>query len=171
MVEPLILTLGLHEDDQSRFERLRRLHFPPERNFIPAHVTLFHHLPGTGLDAVQADLESQCAAQPAFDVDVTGLRFLGRGVAYELQSPDLLALRRGLAGRWQEWLTPQDQQGYRPHITIQNKATGEAARALRDAMQAGFSPFTVRAEELLLWRYLGGPWQALGHYKFAKPVQ
>ena len=167
MVEPLILTLGLHEDDQARFERLRRLHFPPERNLIPAHVTLFHHLPGAEVDAVQAALAERCAAQPAFDVAVTGLRFLGRGVAYELQSPDLLALRRGLAGRWQEWLTLQDQQGYRPHITIQNKATAEAARALRDAMQAGFAPFTVRAEGLLLWRYLGGPWQALGQHRFS----
>ena len=167
MVEPLILTLGLHTDDQARFERLRRLHFPPERNLIPAHVTLFHHLPGAEVEAVQATLAERCAAQTAFDVTVTGLRFLGRGVAYELQSPDLVALRRGLAGQWQDWLTLQDRQGYRPHITIQNKATGEAARALRDAMQAGFAPFTVRAEALLLWRYLGGPWQAVGQHPFA----
>ncbi len=167
MTEPLILTLGLHPEDQARFERLRRLHFPAERNLIPAHVTLFHHLPGTELDAVQRDVTRRCAGLTAFHVTVSGLRFLGRGVAYELQSPELLALRAKLAGEWRTWLTPQDQQGYRPHITIQNKAAPEAARALRDAMQAGFAPFTVRAEGLLLWRYLGGPWEALGQHAFA----
>ena len=168
MAEPLILTLGLHPGDQARFERLRRLHFPPERNLIPAHATLVHHLPGHELEAVQEELAARCAQQPPFDVDVTGLRFLGRGVAYELHAPDLLALRRGLAGQWRDWLTLQDQQGWRPHVTIQNKATPEAARALRDAMQAGFAPFTVRAEGLLLWRYMGGPWLAAGRHSFAE---
>lgn len=166
MAEPLILTLGFHTGDQARFERLRRLHFPPERNLIPAHATLFHQLPGDGLAAVRAELVALCASQPPFDVAVTCLRFLGRGVAFELQSTELHALRRGLASQWQHWLTPQDQQGWRPHVTIQNKATPEAARALRDAMQAGFAPFTVRGDGLLLWRYLGGPWQAEGRYKF-----
>ena len=91
-----------------------------------------------------------------------GLRFLGRGVAYELRAPELVGLRGRLARGWQDWLTPQDAQGYRPHVTIQNKAAPEAARALRDAMQAGFAPFTVRAEGLLLWHYLGGPWELAG---------
>src|ERR1700712_5017184 len=43
---PLILTLALHGEDQARFDRLRIAHFPPERNLIPAHITMFHHLPG-----------------------------------------------------------------------------------------------------------------------------
>lgn len=167
MDAPLILTLALHGDDQARFDRLRRLHFPPERNMIPAHVTLFHHLPGAERDAVQAAVAARCAVQAPFAVDVRGLRFLGRGVAYELHAPDLLAIRADLARQWQDRLTPQDRQGWRPHITIQNKAAPDAARALRDAMQAGFAPFTVRAEGLLLWRYLGGPWEALGRHPFA----
>lgn len=167
MAEPLILTLALHDEDQARFDRLRQLHFPPERNFIPAHVTLFHHLPGEEMATVQAELEGRAAAQAPFGVAVTGLRFLGRGVAYELQSPELSAFRRALAGRWAQWLTAQDQQGFRPHVTIQNKATPEAARALRDAMQAGFAPFSVRATGVLLWRYLGGPWQEASRHPFA----
>lgn len=166
MAEPLILTLALHDDDQARFERLRRLHFPPERNMIPAHVTLFHHLPGAELEALQAELHAQCAAVAPFDVGVAGLRFLGRGVAYELQSAELSALRGALARRWAPWLTLQDQQGFRPHVTIQNKAAPEAARALRDALQAGFTPFSVRATGVLLWRYLGGPWQGAGRHLF-----
>lgn len=162
---PLILTLALHPDDQARFERLRQLHFPTSRNLIPAHVTLFHHLPGLEIEAVRHAIEARGAAPP-FAVAVSGLRFLGRGVAYALDSPALLTLRAGLAREWNGWLTPQDRQGYRPHVTIQNKASPEAARALHAKLQAAFTPFTVRAEGLDLWRYLGGPWDPQGHHPF-----
>lgn len=166
---PLVLTLALHPDDQARFDRLRTLHFPSGRNMIPAHVTLFHHLPGAGIDAIQDTLRRECAALAAFPVQASGLRFLGRGVAYELQAAELLALRNRLARHWQDWLTPQDAQGYRPHVTVQNKARPEDARALRDAMLAGFAPFSVRAGGLLLWHYLGGPWSLAGEHKFSPP--
>lgn len=164
---PLILTLALHPDDQARFERLRILHFPAGRNLIPAHVTLFHHLPGPEIDAIQHALQQRCATLPPFPVVACGLRFLGRGVAYALEAPELATLRAGLARQWHEWLTPQDRQGYRPHVTIQNKATPEAARALQQNLQAAFAPFAVRAEGVLLWRYLGGPWEAVGRHAFA----
>jgi len=26
-------------------------------------------------------------------------------------------------------------------------------------LQSGFTPITIRGEGLLLWRYLGGPWE------------
>lgn len=160
---PLILTLALHADDQARFERLRRLHFPPDRNLIPAHVTLFHHLPGQEVEAARDAIEARCAAPP-FPVAVSGLRFLGRGVAYALEAPALAALRADLAREWAGWLTLQDRQGWRPHVTIQNKAPPEAARALHANLQAAFTPFTVRAEGLDLWRYLGGPWKHMGRH-------
>ena len=162
---PLILTLALHPDDQARFERLRQLHFPAGRNMIPAHVTLFHHLPGQEVQAVSDAVAARCAVPP-FAVAVPGLRFLGRGVAYALESPALTALRAGLARDWDGWLTPQDRQGYRPHVTVQNKATPEAARALHAKLQAAFAPFTVRAEGLDVWRYLGGPWELVSRHPF-----
>jgi hypothetical protein len=52
-------------------------------------------------------------------------------------------------------------------VTIQNKATPEAARMLLQNLQAGFAPFTVRAEALLLWRYLGGPWEPVSRHPFS----
>lgn len=162
---PLILTLALHADDQARFERLRQLHFPPDRNLIPAHVTLFHHLPGQEIEAVRNAIDARCA-MPPFSVAVSGLRFLGRGVAYALESAALASLRAGLARDWDGWLTPQDRQGWRPHVTIQNKASPEAARALHANLQAAFAPFTVRAEGLDLWRYMGGPWKHQGRHPF-----
>lgn len=163
----LILTLGMEEDAQARFDAMRTRHFPPDRNVVPAHVSLFHALPGEEVDTVAQDIQAACAEQGPFRVQVGGLRSLGRGVAYELRSPELVRMRAGLAKHWQDWLTPQDRQGFRPHMTIQNKAAPEEARALLAAMKAEFVPFGFTATGLLLWRYLGGPWDAVGRFPFA----
>ena len=44
--DPLILTLAFDEPTFARFDGERRRHFPESLNRIPAHATLFHHLPG-----------------------------------------------------------------------------------------------------------------------------
>ena len=165
MTEPLIVTLLLEEAAQQRFDRVREQHFPAERNFLAAHVTLFHALPGEQLDAVRADLAAS-ADRPAFDVAVTGVRFLGRGVAYALASSELAAVRAGLVSSWQPWLTPQDRQKHAPHVTVQNKVAPAAARALHERLLAEFVPYDVRARGLGLWRYLGGPWEAVDEFTF-----
>jgi 2'-5' RNA ligase len=162
---PLIVTLLLDDEAQERFDRLRAEHFPPERNHLRAHVTLFHALPGEHLDAVRADLVT-AADREAFDVAVTGLRFLGRGVAFTLESAELGALRAELAAAWQPWLTPQDRQRHAPHVTVQNKVEPAVARELHDQLLAGFVPYRVRARGLGLWRYLGGPWEPLAELSF-----
>ena len=165
--EPLIVTLLLEEAAQQRFDRLREQHFPPERNFLAAHVTLFHALPGEQLDAVRADL-AEAAGRPAFDVAVTGVRFLGRGVAYSLASSEVAALRAGLVSYWEPWLTPQDRQKHAPHVTVQNKVQPAVARALHERLLAEFVPYDVGARGLGLWRYLGGPWEPLGEFAFGR---
>jgi 2'-5' RNA ligase len=156
-MEPLIVTLKLDVDTFSRFDRLRREHFPAKLNHLSAHLTLFHQLPGGERDTVEADLRA-VAPTAAVELQVTGLRSLGRGVAFEIVSPPLSSLRAELARRWAHWLTPQDRQGFRPHVTVQNKVSVEEARALKVSLEAGFSPFMARGEGFLLWRYLGGPW-------------
>jgi 2'-5' RNA ligase len=132
---------------------------------LAAHVTLFHALPGGREDAVAADLAA-AAARPPFDVAVTGLRLLGRGVAYTLESAELARLRAGLAASWEPWLTRQDRQRHAPHVTVQNKVAPEVARALHDRLSAGFTPGTVPARGLGLWRYLGGPWEPRAEFPF-----
>lgn len=69
-----------------------------------------------------------------------------------------MRLRQALAWEWRDWLTPQDSAKIAPHVTIQNKVPPEQARALMRELEAGFRPFTARAEGLTLWRYLEGPW-------------
>jgi 2'-5' RNA ligase len=163
---PLIVTLLLDEPAQARFDALRRAHFPPERNHLQAHVTLFHALPGEHEADVRADLE-RAARRPAYEVDVARVRSLGRGVAYDLRSPVLDAQRAALARGWSGWLTPQDARPHSPHVTVQNKVTPEQARALLRELQGSFVPGTVLATGLGLWRYLGGPWEPRGRYLFS----
>lgn len=166
LTDPLILTLGLDAGSFARLDALRRAHFPPALNRIPAHVTLFHHLPGAAEGEVAATLAHACAATPAFAVRVTGLRSLGRGVALSLEAPEAARLRADLARGWEAWLTPQDRQGWRPHVTVQNKVAPDVARATLAALAAGFAPWEARAQGLLLWRYRGGPWEAAGEFPF-----
>lgn len=163
---PLILTLAFEHDASERFNDMRRRHFPAARNFIPAHLTLFHKLPGQEEAPIANVLRSVSRHEEAMLIDVTGIRFLGGGSAYEMKSKPLMALRRSLAAEWSDWLSPQDAQGFSPHVTIQNKVPAEAARALADELRAAFTPFQVLATGLLLWRYRGGPWEAAGEFPF-----
>jgi 2'-5' RNA ligase len=162
---PLIVTLLLEDAAQRRFDRLRAAHFPAERNHLAAHVTLFHALPGEHLAEVRSELAA-AAARPPFEVAVTGVRLLGRGVALDLAAAELTALRSALAGVFEPWLTRQDQQWSRPHVTVQNKVEPAAARALHAQLTAGFVPETVTARGLGLWRYLGGPWAPVEELSF-----
>lgn len=154
---PLILTLGLDAESFARLDALRREHFPPERNHLRAHLTLFHHLPGDRLAEV-IDTLAAAASRPPPALQVTGVRSLGRGVAFEIASPELVRLRADLAARFRAHLTPQDAQGFRPHVTVQNKVAPDDARALKAKLEGGFAPWGARGEALLLHRYLGGPW-------------
>jgi 2'-5' RNA ligase len=163
---PLILTLLLDESSFSFFNTLRKKHFPPDLNFIDAHLTLFHHLPN--IAEVRSQLQVITANLPAMTLQVTGLMKLGRGVAYRLDCPELVGLQAQLKRQWREWLTLQDGQGFRPHITVQNKVSPATANALYDALTASFTPFAVRGTGLSLWEYLGGPWRKVGEYTFAE---
>lgn len=166
-----VLTLRLDDATFAFFDDLRRRHFPAERNFLPAHLTLFHRLPEDGVADVAAVLAAAASATAAFPLPFTAPRSLGRGVACDVHSPELLRLRRRLADAFEPWLTPQDAQGYRPHVTVQNKATAEAARQLHAELTAAWQPRTGRGEGLLLWRYAGGPWDAAGAFPFRAPAQ
>ena len=166
---PLILTLLMDDASQMRFDRLREAHFPPGRNYLRAHLTLFHKLPAERVTDIREDLREVCGGREPFTLTTTGVRFLGQGVAYELSSPEMLSLRKELAVRWGPWLGEQDRQGFRPHVTVQNKVSPEDARTLHERLRAYFSPFEVGGDGLSLWRYLGGPWEPTGTYPFGMP--
>ncbi len=162
---PLILTLRLDGKSFAYFNGLRQAHFPPAINYLDAHLTLFHHLPA--VPEVTALLGEMAARQPVIPLEVPGLMKLGRGVAFRINSPELMQLRAYLKGQWAAWLTPQDAQGFRPHVTVQNKVDPAAANALYDSLSAGFQPFTAQGTGLSLWAYRGGPWEKGEEFGFA----
>ena len=98
---------------------------------------------------------------------VTGVRSLGRGVALVLEGPELLAMRARLARRFEEDLSAQDRQGFRPHVVVQNKVSPEEAKVLLAQMSGGFEPWKVQAVGLGWWDYLGGPWELRQVLSFA----
>jgi 2'-5' RNA ligase len=163
---PLILTLALDPATQAHFDALRQRHFPPAINYLAAHVTLFHHLPGAERAAIAAELTRRARQLPPLPVLVTGLRFLGRGVAFTLENPTLRQLHKELQTTWHAWLTPQDQQKLSPHITVQNKVAPAPARQLLAELTATFQPTQITGTGLRLWAYRGGPWELLQHFPF-----
>ena len=164
---PIIVTALMGAADFAWADGLRRAHFPPERNWLGAHITLFHHLPPSALGEVAGRLK-RLGAGPPPTARLTDVMLLGRGVAYRVESPELLAMRAELADAFAGMLTPQDQAKPRLHITIQNKVTPERAKALYEKMDAEFEPFSFEACGLLLWRYRGGPWEAVERFEFGE---
>ena len=164
---PFIVTLKLDDASHAWLDALRQAHFPPERNFLQAHLTLFHKLPGEEAEAVDADLAAAAGARPPLPLTFDAPMFLGFGVAIHVESAPLAALQAELARRWRPWLNAQDRQGFRPHVTVQNKVPAEAARALQAELEAGWTPRTGTGVGLSLWRYLGGPWAHVADHLFA----
>jgi 2'-5' RNA ligase len=166
---PLLVTVEMDAESFSRLDGLRRRYFPPERNLIPAHVSLFHHLPPSEREAVEGALV-RAASRAAPVLRFGRLRRLGRGMAVDVESPEVSAVQRELAGAFAPWLTPQDRQPFRPHVTLMNKALVEDAERAFAELGAGWAHWEGRGEALLLWRYLGGPWALAARFPFTGPV-
>lgn len=166
MEKPLIVTAQLDEDAIGYFDRLRATHFPPAINRLKAHLTLFHNLPGTEERAVIEALAREARALAPFPVEVAALMKLGRGTAFRLESAPLCALRARLAATFEPWLTRQDREKFRPHVTVQNKVSPAQAIGLYDHLSREFTPFTATAEGLQLWHYEGGPWSPVAAIAF-----
>ena len=163
---PFVVTALLPADLFAWADGLRRAHFPPERNFIAAHVTLFHALAPSLHHEVRgllAELAGRFAPPAA---RLTGVMNLGRGTAFRIESAAMLAVRAEIAARFHGALTAQDQHPPRLHITIQNKVEPVAARALQTELGQRFQSRDFAFAGLGLHVYLGGPWEAAGTWAF-----
>jgi hypothetical protein len=164
---PIIVTAQMGKADQLWADALRAAHFPPERNYLKAHITLFHHLPPGHLPEIKARLAAmarECLAPPAM---LSEVMMLGRGVAYRVDCPDLLAMRDELAEGFTGLLIPQDQARPRLHITVQNKVEPAVAKALHAELAASFQPRPLAITGLSAWYYQGGPWEAIQSWAFS----
>ncbi|WRT69890.1 uncharacterized protein IL334_006881 [Kwoniella shivajii] len=186
---PLILTLRLDQATHKLLTDLRSKYFPPHRNFLTAHVTLFHAIPVHRFAELDSKLKTICNERKGWDVFIGEPEKMGnRGVYLRLRErpsstteglrAQLLAdLKRGIKED-KDKLTNQDLQTMkRPHVTVLNKANGdeEVEKCLaevkevfekmkKDGQKEG--QHIGRATGFELWEYLGGPWKHLKAYSF-----
>jgi hypothetical protein len=153
------------DGDNGWLQELRRSHYPTERNRVPAHLTLFHHLPPSVLAELGRRL-SEYAATPAPGATIAGIIDLGGGTALRVESEGLEDIRHDLALAMQGLLTPQDRAPWRPHVTVQNKVEPREAKALQARLRAGFERRPLAIKGLAVWRYLDGPWEAVKSWTF-----
>jgi hypothetical protein len=164
---PLVVTALFGRQDHAWFNSLRREHYPPERNTVDAHLTLFHQLPPSAADELKHRLSQQVRGVRAPRAKVTGLIALGGGTAYRIEAPELVAIREGLVEAFRGLLTPQDAGRWRPHVTIQNKVTPSLAKTVIAALARDFQPREVEIAGLASWWYRGGPWEPHSRHMFA----
>ncbi|MEP6786271.1 MAG: 2'-5' RNA ligase family protein [Sphingomonadales bacterium] len=162
---PIIVTALLGPADFSWADALRRAHFPPERNHLRAHLTLFHHLPPSVRRELCDVLRDDCRGE-APQARLSSVMSLGRGVAYRVDSPELDTIREELAERLEGVLTPQDRNRANLHITVQNKVDPGVAKILHTRLSADFKPRPLMIAGLAAWWYRGGPWEPIGAWGF-----
>lgn len=164
---PVVVSALFGDADFARLDALRRAHFPPERNQLAAHCTLFHHLPPSLLPELGRRLKESMRAISRPEATIGPLMSLGRGVALRLRCEALEGLRADLAEAFAGLLTPQDSAGWRPHVTIQNKVDPAVAKRLMADLAADWD----RARPLAVigvasFYYRGGPWEPIARYRF-----
>ena len=163
---PLILTAELPPDLHRWTTHLRTRHFPPERNYLEAHVTLFHALPPQVEDELRMLLVRTAGEQGPIPASLEGVMSLGRGTALKLASPAMLNLRAEIAEHFRGMFTAQDSHPPRLHVTVQNKVSPAEARALQAELGAIVQPRTFAFPGMALFRYRGGPWEAVRRFAF-----
>lgn len=156
---PIILTAMMGAADQSAFDALRTRHFPPERNFLAAHITLFHSLPPSALDELGRLVRAIAADTPPPVAVVNAVYSLGNGTAFRIDSTDLLGIRDRVADHFHGSLTAKDQGTPRLHITVQNKVAASEAKALLAVLARDFHPQPLEVTGLAAHHYRGGPWE------------
>lgn len=162
---PLIVTLVLNAEAQQYFGDIRSRYFPAYRNYLDAHLTLFHALPGNGIPSVSAKLSEISAETYSFLLGKKGWKSIGKGVAYTFHCEELLKLHMELQKQWKKWLSPQDAQKLWPHITIQNKVTSAEANETLNALREMEPPVT-EGIGLNLYYYDNGPWEFIKSFDF-----
>ncbi len=165
---PIIVTALPGDADFALLDGLRRTHFPPERNVLAAHLTMFHHLAPGLLDELARRLRAETRGVGAPAARLAGLTNLGGGVAFRVESEALAAIRQRLADAFDGMLTPQDAAPWRPHFTVQNKVAPAIARETLALLSRDFRPRPLRIAGLATWFYRGGPWEPIARYMFTR---
>lgn len=134
---PLILCLKLDKATQTFLTDLRTKHFPSNRNYLAAHVTLFHAIPAHRYSELDSHLHLLSASEKGWEVFVGEPKKMGtKGVMVTVRDRPHGSIER-IHTDLQRWLQRgvreekdrlTDQDARRPgkaHVTILNKAEDE----------------------------------------------
>ena len=163
---PLLVTALLPPDILAWADALRREHYPPERNRLAAHVTLFHGLPPSAGREIRVALAEAAAANPPPAAQIAGIMAMDRGTALKVASHALVAIHENLAERFHGLLSRQDSHPLALHITVQNKVSPEAARRLQADLKATLKPRKFAFPGLALHLYRDGLWEFVQSWRF-----
>ncbi|KAJ4295306.1 hypothetical protein N0V90_007317 [Kalmusia sp. IMI 367209] len=168
-----ILTLNLTPSISIPLDQMREEYFPKHLNRTPAHITLFHALPHSQIDTIDAELTRVTERTKPYHIS-TGKPFrLRKGVAVLLGSGDEQSqhLREELREKWYKWLSQQDNKskGWQPHWTVMNKVEEEkkvqsAFNTLRRILFEDVHHGKVLGFDL--WKYDHGSWEHTREYRF-----
>jgi 2'-5' RNA ligase len=122
---------------------------------------MFHRLPGEYQARIVEKLVCAARGAKSMVAEVGGVRHLGAGVAFSIESPELQEMRALLKSEFVSWLGPQDMQKWQPHITVQNKSSKTRADELYGVLRQSFQNHSITITGLDLWEYLGGPWRPI----------
>ncbi len=163
---PLILTFKLDELSQDRLNLWRQTHFPKERNYLKAHLTIYHQLPGQEIVTIKEKLAEFAAVRDPiaihFDRLMSRQGFVGVGVT----SSEMLVYKSALNTLFMPSLRAQDKEPYRPHVTVTNKGSPREGEAVLKVVAEKFQPWDGAILGLELYHYRGGPWEFADSFLF-----
>ena len=162
---PLLITAELPGGVLEWADALRRAHYPPDRNRLRAHVTLFHGLPPSAEDEIRRVLADLAKAPPP-QARITGLMKLDGGTALAVESPETVTLHGEIAARLHGLVPLHDAQALRLHITIQNKVPLQDARALQAQLGPTIAARSFRFKAFGLYGWDEGLWNPLREFPF-----
>lgn len=163
---PLLVTAVLPPAVFAWAEGLRRTHYPPARNRLAAHVTLFHALPPSAEKEVRRLLSDRTARTPPPMAEIAGIMDLAGGTAFSIRSRGLEALHADLADRLSGLIQQRDDRPLRLHVTVQNKVPRKEAQALQNLLSGAAHPRRFRFAGLLLSHWRDEAWWPGQDYPF-----
>lgn len=135
--KPIVITLTLDKQTHHFLTSLRKKYFPPHRNHLEAHVTLFHAIPAHRYHEVSQEIQTICSRTAPWEVFVSEPRRMGnsgvmvsvrdRRQSIEWLHRKLLKFLEDGIKEDRDRLTEQDKKhwGKVAHVTIQNKVEKE----------------------------------------------
>jgi 2'-5' RNA ligase len=163
-----ILTLKTSDQISNTMQSLRRKWFPQQRNKVPAHLTLFHALPGSRIVQISQSLEKLTRRTRHFNV-ATGHIQKGRSGVFVNVGEGEEEVKRvfgEVRDQFFESLSIQDRS-FKGHWTVMNKENDSkrVEDAYRDVERSGTVKGT--AQGLVLWRYeKDGTWSYERDFEF-----